>query len=262
LVSCANSKEINYTGSTPASTIIRAFLEISLSDSIDFIRWKLTLNENNYILQCNYGIGKNNTNGFINGGKNISINGLFKKEKNIFLLINGDRSLKLVELNANLLHLLNANNTLLVGNGGWSYTLNNINPAVSNEINIKTKQPVLKDSMIFEGRTPCGIPGIISDGNECYKLKWKIILYADAGWNLPTTYKIIRVIRSSESTITGNWEIIKDKEGNITYRLHNSIQNTFLYLVVVDENILLFTDAYRNLLVGNEDFSYTLNKLK
>ncbi len=40
LTSCATGKEKAYTGSTPAGNAVRSFLNIPLSDSIDFIRWK------------------------------------------------------------------------------------------------------------------------------------------------------------------------------------------------------------------------------
>ena len=36
--------------------------------------------------------------------------------------------------------------------------------------------------------------------------------------------------------------------------------NGLLYLLKLDEHILVFTDAHEKLLVGNEDFSYTLNR--
>ena len=64
LASCASSKETNYTASTPADPLVRIFLGISQTDSIDFIRWKLTLSEKKYSLECSYGISKPNTNGF------------------------------------------------------------------------------------------------------------------------------------------------------------------------------------------------------
>lgn len=68
VTSCANSKDVHFTASTPASPLVREFLGISLTDSIDFIRWNLTLNDLKYAVECNYGIGKPNTNGFKNGG--------------------------------------------------------------------------------------------------------------------------------------------------------------------------------------------------
>src|SRR5262245_22122842 len=82
------TKETYYTESTPAYQIIISFLGISLTDSIDFIRWKLSLTDVKYIVECNYGIGKPNTNGFYDGGKKVSFNGTVKREKNICTLQN------------------------------------------------------------------------------------------------------------------------------------------------------------------------------
>ena len=115
-ISCANSKETNYTASTPAAPIVRTFLGISLSDSIDFIRWKLSLTDLRYTLECNYGIGKPNTNGFYDGGKKVSFSGSVIRDNstNTYLLQNGKHRLKLVELNDNLLHIVNYDNTLLM----------------------------------------------------------------------------------------------------------------------------------------------------
>ena len=66
LYACTHAQEKFYTGSTPAHAEIKNFLGIPLADSIDFIRWKFTPHSNKYELDCEYGIGKPNTNGFIN----------------------------------------------------------------------------------------------------------------------------------------------------------------------------------------------------
>lgn len=193
------------------------------------------------------------------GGKKIELNDVLKKEKNYYLLQNAGKTLKLAELNADLLHLLDANNNLLVGNSGWSYTFNNIKPSVTDQINITAKQTVLTDSMAFQGRTPCKVPGINRPGVECYKLKWYAVLYADAAKNQPGTYRILGTPWRKEGGITGNWNIITRKNGRIIYRLNDKKGNGFLYLLKLDENILVFTDPDGKLLVGDEDFSYTLN---
>ena len=75
IVSFTRSKETNYTGSTPAAPLVRTFLGISLTDSTDFIRWKLSITENKYSLECIYGIGKPNTNDFYDDGKKIAFSG-------------------------------------------------------------------------------------------------------------------------------------------------------------------------------------------
>lgn len=262
IVSCGNGKESIYTGSTPADTVIRSFLEISFQDSVDFIRWRLVLRDNQYQLQCNYGISKPNTDGFINGGRKIELTGEVKKEKNYYQLQNHDKTLKIAALNADLLHFLNTDNSLLAGNGGWSYTLNSIRPVVTNEISIIAKQTALEDSIAFEGRTPCDVPDIIPPGTICYKLKWYIILYANKEKSKPGHYKIFGTPWRKEGGRTGSWEIITGKNGRIIYQLNDDKQKGFLYLLKLDENILVFTDKYGKLLAGDKDFSYTLNQIR
>jgi hypothetical protein len=260
IVPWASGKEKTYTGSTPADSVTRSFLGIPLSDPVDFIRWKFILFENNwYELRCNYGIGKANTNGFVNGGTTVELRGETRKEKNYYQFQNGTKKLKAVELNEDLLHLLSADNSLLVGNGGWSYTLNNITPSNTSQVTIATEPTILKDSMAFEGRTPCNVPGVVAPGSLCYKLKWYIVLYANAQMNKPSRYKVLGTQWRKEGGRTGTWKIIAGQNGRTTYQLNDDKGNGFLYLLKLDEHILVFTDAQGKLLVGNEDFSYTLN---
>lgn len=251
----------DYTGSTPAAATIRSFLGISLSDSIDFIRWQLTLRGNRYQLNCNYGIGKPNTSGFINGGKHVKLDGPIEKEENRLLLNNAGKMLTIVELNENLLHLLDGNNNLLVGNAGWSYTLNSTNPAIVDNVNVTAKQGTAKDSLIFEGRTPCKVPGIVRNGIDCYKLKWHIVFKTDASQNNTGRYKVIGTPWRIEGGRDGKWEIGTGENGRVIYRLKDENGNSFLNLLKLDENILVFTDEQGRLLVGNQDFSYTLNRI-
>jgi len=260
IISCTTASEKTYTGSTPAAAVVRTFLGIALTDSVDFIRWKIMLRNNEYELQANYGIGKPNTNGFINRGKKIALTGTFTKEKNRLLLQNGNTILKLVQLNDNLLHLLDDDNSLLNGTGGFSYTLNNMNPVSTDEINITANKTVLKDSIAYHGRTPCKIPGLTNLSEQCYKIKWYIILYSNAAKNEAGTYKIFSTNWRNAGGKTGSWKIITGKNGRITYALNDDDEKSFIYLLKLDANILVFTDAAGNLLVGDEDFSYTLNR--
>lgn len=262
IVSCTSGsgKEKTYTASTPAGAVVKKFLGIPLSDSVDFIRWELFIRDNHYHLHYNYGISKPNTNGFINGGVKMELSGEWKKKDNYYLLQNGTKSLLIAELNEDLLHLGDSSNSLLVGNGGWSYTLNNTTPAGAHQLNLIAGPSVLKDSMVFDGRTPCGVPGIIPPGRECYKLKWRIILYADADKNIPATFKILATQWRQEGNLTGNWVIITSKNNRTIYQLNDEKGKGFLYLLKADDRILLFSDASGKLLTGDEDFSYTLNR--
>jgi hypothetical protein len=262
LASCASSKETKYTGSTPAAPLVRTFLGILLTDSVDFIRWNLTLTDNRYTLNCNYGIGKPNTNGFYDGGKKIEISGAFKKEKNNYLLQNGNQILKLAELNNNLLHILNDNNSLMIGNGGFSYLLNNMAPTLTDRVSIASKKIALKDSMAFQGRTLCEDFSINRPGHGCIKMKWSIVFYANVDKNEPTTYLLNRsnMLPLEYPGKKGTWKIIAGKDGRIIYVLTPDMETTPTYLLKLDEGVLIFTNANGNLLVGNHDFSYTLNR--
>lgn len=258
--SCGSSKETNYTASTPASELIRKFLGISLTDSIDFIRWKISLTDHKYSLECNYGIGKPNTNGFYNGGKKVTIEGSVKFETNIYTLQNGKHVLKFAELNNNLLHILNEDNTLMIGNGGWSYAINRLTASPNDQLKLFTKKTAIKDSIAFQGRTPCGVPGIIPAGKLCYKLKWYLVLYSNAAKNEEPTYRVLGTGYRAEGGRRGNFKITNGKDGRIIYQLLDESGTPFIYLLKLDEGVLIFTDEKGNLLVGDHDFSYTLNR--
>jgi hypothetical protein len=254
--SCASGKQKEYTGSTPAGPVVRTFLGIPLTDSIDFIRWNLVIDDNNYALDCHYGISKPNTNGFMNDGKKISIKGSFYKEKNNYHFSNVGKTLRMLELNGSLLHILDDNNHMLRGNGGWSYTLNSKTSPGSDVVSIKSPPPVFKDSIVFEGRTPC--KGFRDKPNppDCYKIKWLITLYTDSVKHTPTSFRTGTVAYPGKK---GVWSIINGKDGRIIYRLDADTREVF-YLLKLDENILIFTDERGRLLVGDHDFSYTLSR--
>jgi len=259
LTSCVRGKEPTYIGSTPAtSNVVRSFLGITFSDSIDFIRWKITMQDDKYRLKCNYGIGKPNTNGFMSDGKWIELSGGLKKEKNYYYLQNGNKTLGIIELNNSLLHLLNENKELLIGTGGWSYTLN-IDPSTGAEqISFTPQQTLLKDSMAFEGRTPCLEFDEKKKGTTCYKLKWWIVLYADPKANKPTTYFLKGTVNSHKGK-TGTWEMKTGKDGRTLYQLNSDNSNP-LYFLLLDGKVLAITDDKGKLRIGDEDFSYTLSR--
>ena len=144
-----------FIGSTPAAADVRNFLQIPLADSIDFIRWKIVLSENSYQLNCNYGIGKPNTNGFINGGKTITLKGTLNREKDVYKLLNGQRPLMMVSLNDDLFHLLDKNKKLLIGNGGWSYTLNNASPKHLSVLNLTSNKAIAPRRTRSGNRSGC-----------------------------------------------------------------------------------------------------------
>jgi hypothetical protein len=260
--SCASGKETVYRGSTPAHQSVRAFLGISLTDSIDFIRWELVLKHSKYELRCQYGIGKPGTPGFIDE-KRAEFSGELEKKNNYYNLRHEDKTYSLLEINPDLLYLLDDNKNLLVGNGGFSYVLNADKPVRSDQFNFKSKQASRKPSMAFEGRTPCqelsALLGL-EKSSACDKLKWYFIFYTDSLTGKPSYYLTGGTAYRKETMARGKWEIMTGKDGRIIYKLNPEKYAYSLYLLKADDNILFFTDAEGRLLVGNRNFSYALNK--
>jgi hypothetical protein len=257
-------KESIYVGCTPVESTVRKFFGISLTDSIDFMRWKLRLQYDSYNVTVEYGLGKNGTPGFTNG-KQIVLTGKLKREGNHVDLVNITRTLSILLINKNLLHLLDEKQNLLIGNGGYSYGLSNVRVVKSDQINIPIRKYTLNDYQVYEGRTPCQELSAISGMNkrpECNKMKWYMILYTDPKTHQPSYYlKGGRAYRK-ETMDRGKWNISSGKDGRTIYTLSPEKDPWSFYLVQVDDNILVFTDKEGNLLVGNEDFSYTLNRRK
>ena len=253
-------KEISYTASTPAGRTVRDFLGINQADSIDFIRWQLKIVDGKeFALSCSYGISKPNTNGFIDE-KKLVLKGNANSKDGTLTLNKAGKLLSMQVLNDNIMHLLNQDGSLMIGNGGWSYTLNNFTPATDAAINFKSPRSTFKDSMALEGRSPCGVPGIIPEGVQCYKLKWYVVLYTGDANNKSGMYKILGTPWRKQGGKTGKWTVITAKDGHIIFRLDKDDGSALLNLLQLDNNIFVFTDASDKLLVGNEDFSYTLNR--
>lgn len=263
LYSFCFAKEVQYHGCSPADAAVREFLNISRTDSIDFIRWKLVLNDNQFEINCSYGLCQPNTNGFSNEQR-VSFSGSLKKQGNYYELLHNDLKFYLLEINTNLVHLLDQQKKMLIGNGGWSYTLCNTSPVQTGQFNIPVKASVLPRYMAYEGRTPCNpLSKMIGRGSpQCIKLKWYMILYTDSTTGKPTYYLTGGRQYRKETMQRGNWDIITGKDGRIIYRLNPEKKEQATHLLAAGDAILLFTDALGNPLVGSADFSFTLNRTK
>lgn len=171
LYTFCSAKEIVYHGCSPVDMPVREFLNISRTDSIDFIRWKLVLKHNQFQLDCSYGLCQPNTNGFSNEQR-VSFSGSLKRQGQYLELLHNNLKFYLLEININLVHLLDKDKKMLKGNGGWSYTLCKISPVQTGEFNIPVKASARPRYMAFEGRTPCNpLSQMIGRGSpECIKL--------------------------------------------------------------------------------------------
>lgn len=264
--------QIVLTGSTPGDDLIKSLLTINSHKQVDFIRWGLTLNaEKTYLLKINFGESEPNTNGFKNGGEKLSLTGVYTQKGNVYELRNEktQSAISLVKLNENLFHLLTPDNKLMIGNGGWSYTLNKKDFS-ANDSQLFDSRALAKETgtkIIFDGRTPCddftrqfNLPV----SNQCIKLKWKLTLFRDVQTNEPTTFTLNSTFNRA-ATIEGKWRIVKEIKGSseaIIYQIDLAELGETLSFLVGDENVLFFLDKKNQLLTGNSDFSFTLNRRK
>ena len=187
-----------------------------------------------------------------------------------------DGALALTVVSENLLHLLSPDRSLMIGNGGWSYTLNRTNaaeppqpappanaPSVSYRIDPVATGPGVFG--VFEGRTPC--LGIARElhvplDEHRMKAKWRVTLLQDPDTKAPTTYKLEGSL-FRQSKREGTWSILRGTAKNpaaTVYRLAPANGQEALLLLQGDDNILFFLDQTQNLLIGHSEFSYTLNR--
>lgn len=253
-----------FVGSTPEHSVVRSFLGIPVTEPIDFIRWKLVIKSDSYELTCRYGMSKGGTPGFINE-KLVSCRGKLDKKGDIFILHEGKKILELVKVNENLVHLLDHSHQMLVGNGGYSFVLSNDKPIATDYFTITPKKNTKAYPLVFEGRTPCQELSQLlklNKGEICPKLKWYFVLYADTLTSKPSYYLSGGMGYRKETMERGKWRIKTLDNGRIIYQLSPDNGAYTLNLLKGDDNILFFMRPDGSLLVGNEDFGYTLNRRK
>jgi hypothetical protein len=254
-------------------------LTIPAEAKVDFIRWNLILDdENAFVLDIAYGESKPNTLDFKSAGKQ-TIKGTYlivkNQEENRFKEIYQFKSddlpeiISIVKINENLFHILTPQNQLMIGNGGWSYSLNRKVPINSGKILISSPVPDDKSlQFVFEGRTPCQEIATehleMNADQSCFKIKWRLILNRDSITHEPTTCTIRNIVNNQPRDVTGRWTIIKGTATNeeaIIYKVQADNLAEPILFFLGDENVLFFLDKDNNPFIGNEDFSFTMNKI-
>lgn len=272
----------SFVGTSPCTEAIRPLLDIRSDVKADMIQWKLTLYRDpktlapvNYKLHCDYGPAVPNIPGL---GK---IRSTTEKEGQ-WIIAKGTKSnpdamvyelsggINFFRVDSNILHVLNRDRSLMIGNGGWSYTLNRAENAEK-----RAKVPTEPDRSysisplatgptvfgVFEGRTPgraiCRALKIPEDVGG-FKVKWRITFYQNTTTRAPTTYKIEGSLHR-QRTREGNWSIVRDRD-QVIYRLEPTKTEAALFLLKGDDNVLFFVDDNYQPLAGNAEFSYTLNR--
>jgi hypothetical protein len=292
-----------FVGSIPSDDISRAFVGgIATNVPCHCITWRLTLSTNlnahtpaKFTLSAKYGLqGKTDPNQ-LEAGPTVEVQGEWEivpgtkaKPNAVVYRLYADgrkKSVSLVRVGENLLHFLNEDKTLRVGNAGWSYTLNRKDApllktaaaALSTEVTNALASSVSTNYWrttprsgpnvhgYYEGRSPCReISSLfnVPKSDECIKIKWQLILHRDPVTQAPTTFALGGLVWRNPPK-TGKWSIVKgtkeDSDAEV-YQFDTDDQNGFLSFLKADDNILFFLGKNRELLVGNESFSYTLNR--
>jgi hypothetical protein len=149
-------------------------------------------------------------------------------------------------------------------------------------------QVATKDSsVLFAGTTPCNniirplhkiAPEADCTLNECHcmMVEWKLILYTNRATQEPTSYKLTGINRFSvketnmysqpgtKTESKGKWTIVRGTKTNpdaIVYRLNPDKPEMTLNFLRLSDNLLHGLDHEGNLMIGNEFWSYTLNRV-
>lgn len=267
-----NSEGVKLVGSTPGGKVIKNILGIYLKDSIDFIRWNIFLDSSSgtFKVELQYGISKPDTKDFITPKSKI-FQGKFIVKSGVYILKSSSLAmdLKFIKINDHLFHFLGNDESLLVGNGGWSYVLNNSSGLQVSELEgLKNRFLIFgeKDSiLIFDGRTPCDqIPGALNlpVSNDCIKLKWRLKLMPGDDSGNTGTYSLKGTF-SNHKEVTGKYSITAHPQQQRLFilQLSPSSKERKMNFLIVDKSILYFLNSDMKLFVGDSNFSYALNRI-
>ena len=133
--SCAQiTRSTTFVASTPCSQGTRPLPGMAVGDSCELMKWKLTLSPDRFTLHCNYGMAKQGTKGFVDGGKAIDLEGHWIITKGmatdpnatVYRLTDSksNKMILLLKLGEDLLQVLDSDYHLMTGTAAWSYTLN------------------------------------------------------------------------------------------------------------------------------------------
>ena len=284
----AAAEELEFGGTSPCGALPRQFIGIPAASDCDRITWRLTLstNERTFMLAAIHGISAQNAPGFVDGGTEVQLQGKWSLLKGtstdpaatVYGLVThgAERTLHFAVVSDNLLHPLDERKALMRGDASWSYTLSRLKPvpqtsrpAARSIRRVSTEAPPRGAAEptrtgVFEGRTPCQpIARQLGVGKSpaCTKMKWRLTLFKDSATGTSGTYKLESSF-SRNPPRTGQWKTYPapQKPGAAIYQLDPDERGGFLSLFAADDDILFVLDDEGGFLVGNIDFSYTLNR--
>ena len=259
---------------------------LQLPPTADTLRWNLTLEKNSqslapdrYKLQCDAvlspGINERKISTITREGKCVLTKGT-KADPNA-IVIELENAFSVVQITKNLLHILERDRSLMIGNAGFSYTLNQLEAAEKpGDLALALSRPSISYTNsplahgpsvfgIFGGRTPCigvarelGFP----EDSGCLKIKWRITLFQNPETKTPTTYRLENTLYRGNAR-EGKWTITKGTAENpnaVVYSLAASGGKPEFCLLKGDDNVLFPLNHRKEVLIGHADFSYTLNR--
>lgn len=126
-----------FVGSSPCGNNIKPLFGIPVDETCDFTKWTITLNPNaTFHISSLSGVSKPNTPDFIGGGKKVEFDGKWQIQKGTkanenavvytLTLDKPNYQLSFVKLDDNLIHLLDANKNLMIGNSGYNFTFSRL----------------------------------------------------------------------------------------------------------------------------------------
>jgi hypothetical protein len=164
-----------FAGSSPCDDSIKPLLQIPAEVDAHMIQWKLTLYQDpktlvpaGYELYCKYGLTVPNQPGLDRSAKTLEREGRWAIAKGTnsnadAVVYELDGAVSLFKVDQNLLHVLNRDRSLMVGTGGWSYTLNRTEvsekpaPPATADLPDRAISPISTGPAVFgvfEGRSP------------------------------------------------------------------------------------------------------------
>lgn len=144
-----------------------------------------------------------------------------------------------------------------------------------------------ESSVVFAGTTPCGNvirplhkinpePDCELEECKCIMVEWELVLYTDSNTKQPTRYKLKctnrHIVKETnmysepgiKSETEGSWAIVRGTKTNpnaIFYQLNPAQPRISLRFLKLSDSLLHIVDHNEKLMIGNEFFSYTLNRV-
>jgi NlpE N-terminal domain len=278
-----------FAGTSLCADVSKPLLNIPSTAECDRTKWNLTLyvdpvsqTPTTYKLSSEYGYHIDNRT-LVMKGSNVR-EGEWSVVKgansdpyaNVYQLdpANQQMSISFQEIDPNIIHLLDRERRLVIGSAAQSFTLSRIDKHVG--LSRSTTKVAMKSNArspgpsgsgqvaVFGGRSPCReVAQQLRHpvGADCFKLKWEITLHQDPNTLSPTTFKLKGTL-FRDFDRKGTWTVLQGRPDHpkaTVYKLDFDKNEGSLLFLKADDNILFFLHNDGSLMVGNSDFSYTLN---